>query len=186
MNKTYEDKGYTLDPEKYLKLSEIGVSLFIKKNPSVAYLYEDLIGVANVALVEGCVDYEKDQGMSPTTYLWSRISQSLYNFVTRNEWKQRKISPVSVEEFNRSVGTEDLTWEETIDGTLIDLKSFVDRLTDEERKFLELYILTGSLKRSREVLGISWESLSNLKKFIKDKFFEGHLASNCYYISREL
>jgi len=146
--------------EQYLSL--VGwIAYGVSRSAGRKDLYDDLVSVGNIALIESSKRYSKDRGAKFRSYAWTRINGAMIDhlrgqhIVQKSVRKGSKNSPVLNIEYLREMAAEDRdVYEE------LDLSKTISCLSERQRQVISLYCYGDmSMTMIAEELGTSESSV---------------------------
>ena len=159
-----------LNGAQYIDLAYSTAHAFIKKNPSLSYMREDLCSEAALGMLEGCNEWDPTlTEMKSTTYLVHRAQQQMLNYCTRNEFRYTRIHKLEdVYEQEVSIDPDAESWEDLVPGQVLDMVAALSRLDPEIQEWAEDLAVHGMRKCSRELWHCNWnESLRRREEVLQ-------------------
>lgn len=152
-----------INPEDYMKLGYKVVHTFLKMNPHLYYLQEDLEQEGMLAVCEAAKRFVDRGKVKFSTFCAISVQNKILKFLRDNENKFRNIATCSVEEL--TLESEDtIDWQDMIGGTAMDVEAYIRELPVDLRLYAKLMISGKTKHEIREELGCSWEHLEQLKE----------------------
>ena len=145
------------DANDHISVAYATAEAFIKKNPSFAYLRDDLRSEAALAMVEACANWDPRRSSGAlSTHLVKRCQYGMLNYLKRNELRFLKI--LKVEDVFDAIGSDEEvdSWEELVPGSVMDIVAVLDRLDSGVREDAEDIINYGHREAWRNHWHCGW------------------------------
>jgi len=161
--------------EDYMNLGYKVVHEFLRRNPTLYHLREDLEQEAMLAIVEGAAKW-KDQGtIMFSTYVAVEVQNAILKYLRDKENKYHRVVAKSLEEILLSPETTpegDSSWEDVIPGSVVDFDTVLSKLPADCQTFVS-YVNSGyTMKQIATAMGIGSSKVSELKELVKEKISE--------------
>lgn len=154
-----------VDPSSYFKLGYKIVHVFLRKNPHLYYLKEDLEQEATLSVILSANKFEDRGKIRFSTYCGKEVYNAILKYLINNENKFRNLCPKSVEDLLSPESEEDKgTWEDLIPGEIVDIEATLSRLPLDVQEFVYMFNKGKTTREIREELGCSWEQIESYKE----------------------
>lgn len=134
------------DPNDHIGLAYTTADMFLKKNPSLFYLREDLRQEAAEAMVKACACWRpKLSNCSLSTHIIKRCQYQLLDYLKYNEFRALRVLKLEdVIDIKGSSNDEEIdNWEELVEGQVFDMVAALNRLEPELKADAEELIING-------------------------------------------
>jgi len=155
------------NPNDYLRLGHKIVHAFLRRNPHLYYLTDDLLQEASLAIVLAAAKFEDRGKVKFSTYCGIEAHNAILKFLRDGENKFRNICPKSVEELvSPETEGDSWSWEDTVSGEVVDIERTLMHLPVDVQMFIHKLNKGRTTRQAREELGCSWEQIEAYKDTI--------------------
>lgn len=159
-----------INPEDYIYLGYKVVNAFLQKNQHLYDIIDDLEGEAMLAIVEAAARWENKGSIAFSTYCAIEVHNAILKYLRDNENRYHRIVAVSLEDIVLTPESE--TWEDLVEGSIVDIENTIDSLSDESREYISLVNKGYGKRKIRRILKIGWKQFSELEQRVIDELKE--------------
>lgn len=156
-----------INPEDYFRLAYSVVAKFLKRNPHLEDLKEDLQQEGILAVLESAPKFKDTGKIQYSTYCAREVQNCLLKYLRDNENKFNNVCAMSVEDLvtPESEGSGDsMDWQDIVSGVVIDVEAIVAKLPPDCQQFISLVDNGMNRHEIRTALGCSWVQFEELKE----------------------
>jgi RNA polymerase sigma factor (sigma-70 family) len=155
-----------INPLDFTNLAFKVVNSFLKRNPHLYAIQEDIEQEAMLAVVEGARSFKDTGKVKFTTYIAIQVQNRILNYLRdyENKFSSKDIRYLEDLVTPESEDDNALSWEEMVPGSVVDVESIMTRLEPDELNFVKLSNNGMTRHQIRESLGCSWEHFEALKE----------------------
>jgi len=159
----------------YIGLGYSTALAFVKKNPGLWELKDELMAVSAMGMVEGCQEFDssKARSISCSTFIVHRCQQAMLNFVTRNEYRFGKLYKLEDMKPQADGEGDALSWQEIISGTVIDIPKMIAKLPEDIQRDVDIFMKGEGDRKARREMGYgNWSVYYERKKAVAEALCE--------------
>lgn len=143
-----------IDPNDYFLLGYRVAHVFLKRNPHLYHLREDIEQEAALAVIETALRFEDRGTIKFSTYCARQVQNAILKYLRDFENKYRFRS---LEELVTLESEDDsMSWEELIPGVTLDIEQAIAKMPEDMKYFVKLKCEGKTRHQIREILGCSW------------------------------
>lgn len=138
---------------------------------------EDFMQIGRIALWNALKDYDKEKNKNFEAYAYLRVKNAFLDEIERLNAQKRGGSSITISinapcnitiNGDNTITLEEVLEDKNVEG-MIDMKNFLDDLTDDEFTIIRLKSLDKTVNEIKQITGFSRQKIINQTQYLKQK-----------------